>query len=230
MNPCLRILAALLLSASALPAMGARPFVTDDARVVDAGGCQIETFAKRQSRLDEREFWFLPACNPWGSVELTLGGTRVDGNAPGDSRSTLLQAKTLIRALQTNGTGLALTVGLLQTEPFRAPSAQSPYFNAIASSSFADDRIVLHANLGGISDKVAGLNRGTWGLGAEVMLNARLYGILESYGQRGEKPTRHMGLRVWIVPNKVQVDGTLGQQQSGPPERRFQSIGLRLLF
>ena len=59
------ILAALVLIAS--HAHAARPFVTDDARVVDPQGCQVETFYKRQREFREQEFWILPACNPWGA-------------------------------------------------------------------------------------------------------------------------------------------------------------------
>jgi hypothetical protein len=67
-------------------------------------------------------------------------------------------------------------------------------------------------------------------LGAEVLLAApRLYGILESYGQRGDKPTLHTGLRIWIVPNRVQIDTTVGLQNSDP-ERRFGTVGLRILW
>jgi hypothetical protein len=212
------------------PAEAARPFVTDDARVVDHGGCQIETFVKRQSRLNEREFWFLPACNLTGRVELTLGRAWIDGSAPGDSRFNVLQAKTLLKALQTNGSGYALTAGALRVSPFQAAHATNPYVNAIGSFSFADDKFVVHANLGAIKDQQAGMTRGTWGLGAEIAINSRLYGIIEAYGQRADKPTRHLGLRYWIVPNRVQVDATLGAQQSGPPERAFRTLGLRVLF
>jgi len=63
--------AALLLAAA--QAWATRPFVTDDARIVDEGGYQIETYVKRQREFSEQEFWFLPAMNPWGRVELTLG-------------------------------------------------------------------------------------------------------------------------------------------------------------
>jgi len=215
------LLFALLLAASG--AHAARPFVTDDARIVDKDGCQVETFVKRQRRFDESEFWLLPACNPWGT-ELTLGHIRLDSNLSGDTRTTVLQAKTLLKPLVSNGAGFAITVGML------ANTASSPYFNAIGSFSFLDDRVVLHTNLGGIRDNVAKISRGTWGTGAEVLLIApRLYGIVETYGQRGEKPTAHTGLRIWIVPNRVQVDTTLGVQNSSP-ERRFGTVGLRILW
>lgn len=215
------LLLALLLAAPTVHA--ARPFVTDDARIVDQDGCQIETFVKRQRRFDESEFWFLPACNPWGA-ELTAGHIRLDSTPSGDSRTTVLQAKTLLKPLETNGSGFALTLGVL------ANTASSPYFNAIGSFSFAGDRVVLHTNLGAIRDNVARISRGTWGAGAEILLIApRLYGIIEAYGQRGEKPTAHTGLRIWIVPNQVQVDTTIGMQQ-GSPERRFATVGLRILW
>jgi len=41
--------------------------------------------------------------------------------------------------------------------------------------------------------------------------------------------TRHLGLRFWAVPKRVQIDSTLGFQQSAP-ERRFQTVGLRILW
>lgn len=224
MRPSLRLSAAVVLwLVAASPAHAARPFVTDDARIVDKDGCQIETFVKDQRRFDEKEFWFLPACNPWGS-ELTLGYIRVRSTPAGDADTAVLQAKMLLKPLVTNGAGFALTLGTL------AGDKLSPYVNGIGSFSLADDRVVMHSNLGAIRDNIAGVSRWTWGLGAEVLLAApRLYGILESYGQRGEKPTLHTGLRIWIVPNRVQVDTTVGLQNS-EPERRFGTVGLRILW
>jgi hypothetical protein len=226
MRRYLTLAAAVLLALlDAAPAQAARPFVTDDARVVDKDGCQIETFVKRQRRFDESEFWFLPACNPWGA-ELTLGYIQVNSGVSRtpDTHTAVLQIKTLLKPLETNGAGFAITLGAL------AGDKVSPYVNGISSVSFADDHVVMHSNIGAIRDNVAALTRWTWGLGAEILLAApRLYGILETYGQRGEKPTLHTGLRIWIVPNRVQVDTTIGLQNSNP-ERRFGTLGLRVLW
>jgi hypothetical protein len=213
-----------------MAADAARPFVTDDARIVDKGGCQIETFQKRQARFSESEFWFLPACSSPLGAELTIGGLRLNSTVVDSNRSVVMQAKTLLKPLETNGSGYALTLGMLRVSPAGARSVNSPYFNAIGSFSFADDKVVVHTNLGGIRDRAANIGRGTWGIGAEVQLSPpRWFGILEAYGQRGEKPTLHTGLRIWIVPNRVQMDTTIGFQQSSP-ERRFHTIGLRLLW
>jgi hypothetical protein len=220
----------LLLHGFALNAHAARPFVTDDARIVDPGGYQIESFYKRQNRFGENEFWFLPAMNPGGRVELTLGGMRVDSTLPGDSHTVIAQAKTLLKPLETNGAGYALTLGVARTSPFQSPGALNPFLNAIGSVSMRDDAVVVHANLGAQRDRLADLTRGTFGVGGEFLLSPRFIAIAENYGQRGEKPTLHMGLRVWLAPNRVQIDATVGHQNSGPPRRDFRTIGLRILF
>jgi hypothetical protein len=199
-------------------ALAARPFVTDDARTVDRGGCQVESFYKKQHAYPGSEFWFLPACNPSGT-ELTLGFNRIEGD-----RSVVLQGKTLLKPLDTNGSGYGFSLGAFRVNPAQGRDIWQPYVNGIGSFSFIDDRAVVHANLGVLRDLA------TWGLGVEALVLApRVYGILETYGQREEKPTRHIGLRYWVVPNRVQVDSTLGEQKS-EPARRFHTIGLRLLF
>ena len=140
----------VLLICAGHAAHAARPFVTDDARVVDEGGCQIEIFVKRQRKLDEHEFWFLPACNPLGRFELTAGRSWTDGS------------------------GYAQTVGALRVSPFQTAHTSNPYLNGIGSFSFADDRVVVHANLGAINDRQAGTIRATWGLGAEIAFHPQL--------------------------------------------------------
>jgi hypothetical protein len=194
-------------------AHAARPFNTDDARVVDQGHCQVEAFAKSQSAYAGSEAWLLPACNPFGA-ELTLGRNRVEG-----AYNTIVQAKLLLEELKTNRPGYAFSLGSFGGDP---------YANAIASRSFLDDRAVVHANLGAIHNRDA--DRGTWGVGLEAQLAApRWYGIVESFGQRGDKPTLHFGLRFWVIPDRFQIDATHGHQ-SADPEKRFNSVGVRLLF
>ncbi len=115
-----RYAAAVLAVAASMhvpAAFAARPFVTDDARIVDEGGCQIESFVKRQRKFNEQEFWFLPGCTPTGPVELTLGGIRTDNAETGTSSGAIVQAKTLIRTLRTNDYGLALTLGATRINP-----------------------------------------------------------------------------------------------------------------
>jgi hypothetical protein len=194
----------------AAPAHAARPFFTDDARVVDKGHCQVETFYKEQRTYAGSEFWFLPACNPLG-FEITAGGNRIEGE-----RNEILQTKFLLKPLETNGVGYAFSLGEFGGDP---------YFNAIGSASFLNDRAVVHANLGSFRD-----GGGTWGLGLEALLAApRVYGIFEAFGQHRETPTYHYGIRFWVIPNRFQIDTTRGDQ-AGAGARRFYTVGLRFIF
>jgi hypothetical protein len=222
----------LLLGLAPIPAFAARPFVTDDARIVDAGGCQIETFVKKQGRFGEREAWFLPGCNPSGNLELTFGGLNIRNDAEGRASTLIAQGKTLLKRLQTNDYGVALTLGTIRQRPFAAEPAShwSPFVNLLSSISLQGDAVVIHTNAGALNDRNTGVLRPTWGLGAEILVVPRLYAIVESYGQKGEKNSEQIGLRYWVVPNRMQVDGTLGSQRSGPPSRIWTSLGLRLLF
>ena len=187
----------------------ARPFVTDDARTVDPDHCQVETFYKEQRAYSGSEFWLLPACNRF-NVEWTLGGNRIEGE-----RNLIVQGKKLLKPLETNGYGLAFSAGSFGGDAF---------VNGIGSVSFLDDRSVVHANLGYTE------NRPTWGIGLEQLLIApRLYAILEWYGERGRGPTQHAGLRFWVIPNRFQIDSTVGHEDSDPVQRFF-TVGLRFLF
>ena len=56
-RPLLSALALLAVLASR-DARAARPFNTDDARVVDPGGYQIEAYVKDQLGIKETEYWF----------------------------------------------------------------------------------------------------------------------------------------------------------------------------
>jgi len=222
----------LLLSLAPIPANAARPFVTDDARIVDAGGCQIETFVKEQRNFGEREAWFLPGCNPGGNLELTFGGLNIRNDAEGRASALIAQGKTIFKPLQTDGYGIAASLGAARQRPFAADAAShwSPYVNLISSISLRSDAVVIHINAGALDDRNTGVLRPTGGLGAEILVAPRLYAIVETYGQKGEKASQQIGLRYWVVPDRVQVDGTLGSQRGGPPARTWMSLGLRLLF
>jgi hypothetical protein len=90
--------------------------------------------------------------------------------------------------------------------------------------------VVVHANAGLLDDRQSDTKRYTWGLGAEIATTARLWVIAETYNQEGDKPSAQLGLRYWLVPNRMQVDGTFGAQHSEPQNRRWISIGIRILF
>lgn len=220
----MRYLLPFLLAFSAT-AHAARPMTTDDARLTDAQACQVETWLHLHG--SDKEWWALPACNPGGNLEITAGGAFAYGKGEMQSGAQVLQMKTLFRPLSTNDWGIGLAAGYT-TQPGNGHSG-SPYFYVPTSFSLADDRIVIHTNLGYTRERENNQNRLTWGLGTELQASERLYVIAETYGQDKGNAFFQTGLRYWIVPNRVQIDTTYGSQFSHLREERWISIGLRLI-
>ena len=219
-------LAALLAAPAATWA--ARPFVTDDARMTTAGSCQLEAWTRRYQ--SSQEYWALPACNPTGNLELTLGGGVA--SLPGNSGWTddyALQAKTLFRPLETNGWGLGAAVGTIR-HPKVNPGPNllgNVYAYLPLSMSFADDLLIVHLNGGWLHDKATAKHQGTWGLGTELNLDQRWTLITESYGNTVDTPYWQAGFRYSVVPGLFQVDTTIGRQYGGNRDARWLSFGIR---
>ena len=222
----MRLIPLLFILLVAIPAAhAARPMITDDARLTDAGACQVESWVHLHGK--QRELWALPACNPGGNLELTLGGALAYTNSHQDSGATVIQGKTLFKPLETNGYGIGLAAGY-STQPGNSHSG-NPYFYVPVSFSLADDRLVIHTNLGYTRERENKENRLTWGLGSETQLAAQTWLIAESYGQDKGNPFFQVGIRHWIVPNHVQIDTTYGSQFGHVSEQHWFSIGLRLI-
>lgn len=213
----------------AFPAHAARPMVTDDARLTDAQACQLESWLKFNRTGTEK--WALPACNPGGNLELTLGGALGEDERGARTTDVVLQGKTLLKPLEANGWGLGLTLGMV-AHPAIAPVRNLSgdfYLNLPASLSLRDDALVLHLNLGALRNREKGATRATWGLGSETRLDSRNLLIAEAFGQDRGRPYCQLGLRHWIVPDHVQIDTTVGNRFGVQGDERWYSLGLRLI-
>ena len=164
------------------PAWAARPFVTDDARLTSAGSCQLESWARLYRH--STELWALPACNPTGNLELSFGGGQARTDGAGTSHDYVLQLKTLMRPLRRNDWGIGIALGTIR-HPQVNPGPNllgNTYAYLPFSASFADDRLVVHANLGWLRDKASHRSQLTWGLGSEVLLSRQWTLVAESFG------------------------------------------------
>jgi hypothetical protein len=233
-------------------AFAARPFNTDDARIVDPDGWQIESYVKLQRGQQQNEFWFLPARNFGGALErfeFTLGGNVSRSDDLGNSNLVLAQVKTLLKPLETNGIGFALSLGVSRAKPgtpgevvatpfdittvsgtTSTSTHYDPYLNGISSISLLDDGVVLHFNAGATRNTSSNQTIGNWGAGAEIRASDRIFGIAEAYGLTEGKPAYQTGIRFWAIPTRWQVDGTYGWQHSSPANLRWISIGVRILW
>ena len=209
------------------PAWAARPFMTDDARLTTEGSCQLESWARQYS--GRSEFWALPACNPWGSLEITAGVGQFRADGQPHSHDQVLQAKTLFRPLQPNDWGWGLALGRVARSS-GLPGQQTPgshYAYLPLSVSTRDDRLVFHANLGWSRERQTGRETRTWGAGLEYWTHARWMLIAESYGDDRQQPFIQSGLRFSVVPGLLQVDATWGTQPGVAGRSRWTSLGLR---
>lgn len=204
----------------------ARPLNTDDARIVDAKACQVESWIRQNK--GSTEYWALPGCNFTGNLEVTAGGARISDGTAGNSSRTVVQGKTIFKPLETNGWGLGFAGGT--SHRIQAGLvARDLYAYVPTSFSFYDDRLVVHTNVGWLRDASVKRDHATWGVGLERELTSTTWLIAEAFGQTGEKPQFQLGLRQWIVPGHVQIDATYGNRVGGGDNERWISIGLRLL-
>ena len=215
----LRAVLAIALAASVGSAHAGRPLDTEDATIVDEGWCQVESwvFGSRSTT----RYWLVPACNPFGNLELKVGYAREQpDDAPGHN-DYLLQAKTLLKPLEANGWGFGLSASAV-----RAGGGDDRTWGYtalfIASRSLADDRVRLHGNAGALYTQRTSRVSGLWGLAGELDVTERVTVVGEVVGVSGEGRLAQVGGRVWLVSEHVYLDGTVGRSDfSGRNETIF---------
>ncbi len=210
-------------------ALAARPFIVDDARVVDRGACQVESWFKNNP--GSHEFWALPACNPFG-VELTVGGGVLVGPSGNREQADYqFQGKALFRPLETNGWGWGIAAGAIRHADInlRQNLWGNYYFYVPVSKSFADDRLVLLLNAGGLDNRDENRRGVSYGVGAEIYVTPRFMLATEAYGATGFDRFSQVGFRFWVVPDRVQIDSTYGFQLNGPDRTEWVTLGFRLI-
>ena len=203
--------------------------VNDDARLLDAGACQLEAWVRRDA--GATEYWALPACNPWGNAELSFGGalTRAEGRTRFSDNQA--QAKLLFKPYEPGSWGVGAAVGTarrLQRQTARGWPGDA-YFYVPVSFDAGSDELVLHVNAGAAHHRDEHRTQATWGLGAEARINPRLYFIPEAFALDRGRPFFQAGLRFWVVPDRMQVDATYGNRLVSESRDRWFSIGMRLL-
>ena len=218
----------ILLCFSTAHSFAARPMITDDARIIDPQSCQLESWAKASKSAEE--YWALPACNPFGFFELTLGGSKFQGHDTSGSSDRVIQAKTVFRELKPNDWSIGLALGRAN-HLFKSDERNHDTYGYIPITwSFNDDHQFLHLNLGAVKKQLDSVTKKTWGLGTEFEITPRTFLIAETYGLEGVKPSYQAGVRHWLLPNKFQVDLTTGSKSQYTSESRWFSIGIRLLL
>ena len=220
--PALTLLALALAGAGAVQA--ARPLYTDDARIVDPGACQVESWVRADR--DSTELWAMPGCNFSGNLELTLGSARLHDTAGSRSGPLVAQGKTVFRPVTSNDWGWGAALGGASDT---GTGSRDLFVYLPLTLSLLDDRLFVHGNLGAKREGVEKRQQLTWGLAVERTVNDSVGLIGEIFSQDKGRPLLQLGMRYWLVRDAVQIDATAGNRLSTGTGDRWFSIGLRLL-
>lgn len=213
----------VLLGLFCAPAQAGRPMVTDDASIVAPGDCQLESW--KQHTQTQNEYWVVPACNPYGRWELTAGAGRI---IPTDGTQGyvegVLQGKTLFKPLTPNGWGIGLTVA----DTFRGGTPAGDLSVLVPFSvSLLGDKVLVHLNAGVLRERLAARRiGGQWAGGAEWAATHDLALTLEAYGTQKGHGYAQTGLRLTVIPDRLDLDAGVGQRIGAHGEERYYTFGL----
>ena len=231
---------AVFLAASA-SSLDAQQYVTDDAGLTEFRACQIQMWQ------GQRSSWVLPVCTPLKHAELSLGFIAVWEDGADGHFEYVAQVKTVAKALATDSWGIGFVFGTGRDPAFAGTNAQTYtlYSYVPISESFAGDRLILDENLGGLylrADHKAHY-AATWAVRADARLAGRigrgLVAVAEAYGSESvgtagaqTQSEYQVGLRTWVRPDHVQIDGSYGRTFRRPLAGRGGpgwTIGLTLI-
>ena len=189
----------LILLCAISPAHAGRPMIVDDAGIVAANNCQLESWVYNSS--NGTEYWAVPACNFSGNLEIAVGAARIVGTGHTGSVA-VLQGKTLFKPLDNNGWGAGLVFGT-QTVPGHGGIGDL-YATVPISFSYRNSAFLVHANAGFVRVQSSHNTSGTWGLGMETALNEQAILTAETFGQQGGKPLVQV---IWLYTSRCSGAG-----------------------
>ncbi|MBX3248393.1 MAG: hypothetical protein KF901_14535 [Myxococcales bacterium] len=237
-----------------------RPFVTDDARIIDYGQLELEMWPELVFRDGKWHpgFHVMSGVSPTEWLEIIVGGgIGLEEGRHFTVANPVIQPKLLVwRAAENGFPGLSLAAGVTlpvgRGEMF--DDATGLFFIAPITSRLFDDWFLIHANVGLTAaivpgDAELGTTRSTtvrpyWGVGIDVGLfhkDARF--IFEAYAgdpfeALGPRRAFQWGFR-WMRSDYVNLDVTFGAQprvaegteaELRHPREFWGQIGIRLLF
>lgn len=146
----------------------------------------------------------------------------------GKTQYWVAQAKKRWVPVTEGGVGISTTLGAMSVRPATPdrPDDKDYYLNVPITVPLGQDRFV-HINAGWVHHQVLAVSRPTWGLGGELPLTSRVTAIAETYGETHAGTRFQFGLRMWVVPQRVQIDTTYGNQVGQPENLRWFTVGVR---
>ena len=224
----LRALSLLTLTLWACtPAQAARPFVTEDAGVLDRGSCEFEASygsASQRGSAKQHRWWLQPVCGVGARTQLAIGTGAVHGDGV-RIKGVAVLGKTWLTTPTDDGPNLALAYGASTAKEagdrWRHDAKALNLVGTLRSGVST-----WSANLGWSRDVIARQTSTTWALGWERPVFDGLDAGIDVFGDDREDPWLNLGLR-WTVADGVWLDTSYARQANAARARSL-NVGLRL--
>jgi hypothetical protein len=230
LRPASAALAAVLAATLCLPAVAGRPLATEDADTLDAGDCEWESFAGRETARG------LPSARAWATqvgcgvghhaqVALGVGQTRSAGDTvPGWA----LSGKLGLVPRGEGATGVSLAWGLGAEKAPGASMKHETSLLALVATRELSDGVLGHLNLGWARSESARRSSTLWNAAIEGTVGRGVDLMAEVYGDDRDKPWVATGIR-WTLGESFSVDASYSVQ-TGSPRVKLWTLGFNLAF
>lgn len=232
MNTSCKTLTLSLCALACASVHAGRPLVTEDAGVLDAGACEIESFASRQRepsspRVTGASLQFGCGIGLRSQVALAGASARSEGQT---ERSWALVGKTALNEPQEGEPAYTLAWGSAWAKaPGDATRHEDSFLNGVISLPW-HDTLTLHANLGWSRSASARQDTTGWALALEHATTPTLTLMTEVFGSDRERsPWVQVAARWTLVPERLFVDGSWGVQTTGERPKMI-TLGLKAAF
>ncbi|MBE0547216.1 MAG: hypothetical protein IH627_06030 [Rubrivivax sp.] len=232
MNMLIRTSLVAMAVAAAVDADAGRPLVTEDAGVLAAGECEVESYASRfksrgEPKVSGGSLQF--GCGVGLGTQVALAAT-AERSAGLTDRGVALVGKTALNAPQDGAAAYALAWGLVATRARGASYKHEDSFINGALTWPLNDALKLHANLGWSRSQSARQSSTGWALAVEHETTSAWSLLAETFASdRDRSPWVQLAARWTVVPERLFLDGSWGLQTSGQRPRQI-TLGLKAAF
>lgn len=221
---CARVVGALTCVAMVGDALAGRPLATDDAGANKQGQCQVEGW---QDRLGDGvgATHLAPACGVIDGLEIGFDLVHV---TPSDeqSQARAFGFKWAPDWASWQGWRFGLRAGSLSEKAFDEHSWHQSLIGASALASLPlNEQWTLHLNLGRERNKLEQTSTNSHAAALVWTPDPRWQLFAEVLGHTSGPASQNMGLRWWLLPDKLGLDATAGRTNA-TPESRSWGIGI----
>lgn len=227
-RPLRHITAIVAFALLALPAWAGRPLITEDAGVLEAGQCELESYVARVHHPGLTFQWAQLGCGIGLQTQLAAGaGGEISSS--GHVTVAAVSGKTALRQLTAaEQAGIAIayaTLGGDHRDHLRHESSEVKAVLTIPHGQW-----LLHANTGWVRNYASHADKIIWALALERQQAFAAVDLMgEIIGDDRGTPLAQVAARWTVIPARLVVDASWGAQINNINIRQA-TVGLKLSF